>query len=64
MTSSDDELIRRMHHELIDSYDEELELELEEQALDALTGTGSCVRTEEHRVGASVVWALRPLPVT
>ena len=49
MTPSDEELIRRMHHELIDSYDEELELELEDQAMDALTGSGSPARTEEHK---------------
>jgi polyphosphate kinase 2 len=36
--SQDDELMRRIRHDLIDSYDEELEMELEDRNVDALSG--------------------------
>ena len=40
MNSSDEDLVRRMHRELIDSYDEELELELEDRSLDGRSDAG------------------------
>ena len=54
MSSSDEELIRRVHRELIDGYDEELELELEDRTLDGLSDDASPVRTESEK-------ELRPL---
>lgn len=38
MISSDEELMRRISHDLIDSYDEELEMELEDRTVAQLTG--------------------------
>ena len=38
MNSSDEEVMRRIRNDLIDSYDEELEMELEDQTLAQLTG--------------------------
>lgn len=38
MSASDDELMRRIHRDLIDSYDEELEMELEDRTVAELTG--------------------------
>jgi polyphosphate kinase 2 len=38
MNSIDEEVMRRIRHELIDSYDEELEMELEDQTVAQLTG--------------------------
>ncbi len=38
MNSIDEEVMRRIRHELIDSYDEELEMELEDRTLAQLTG--------------------------
>ena len=38
MNSIDEELMRRIRHDLIDSYDEELEMELEDQTVAQLTG--------------------------
>ncbi|MCJ0762397.1 polyphosphate kinase 2 [Variovorax terrae] len=38
MNSSDEELMRRIHRDLIDSYDEELEMELEDRTVAELTG--------------------------
>ncbi len=38
MNSIDEEVMRRIRHELIDSYDEELEMELEERTVAQLTG--------------------------
>jgi polyphosphate kinase 2 len=38
LKSSDEELMRRIRNDLIDSYDEELEMELEDRTLDQLTG--------------------------
>ena len=38
MKSSDEELMRRIRHDLIDSYDEELEMELEDRTVAELTG--------------------------
>jgi polyphosphate kinase 2 len=41
MNSIDDEVMRRIRHDLIDSYDEELEMELEDRTVDQLTGEES-----------------------
>ena len=38
MNAIDDEVMRRIRHDLIDSYDEELEMELEDRTLAQLTG--------------------------
>ena len=38
MNSIDEEMMRRIRHDLIDSYDEELEMELEDQTVAQLTG--------------------------
>ncbi len=38
MDSSDEELMRRIRNDLIDSYDEELEMELDDRTVDQLTG--------------------------
>jgi polyphosphate kinase 2 len=38
LNSSDEEVMRRIRHDLIDSYDEELEMELEDRTLTQLTG--------------------------
>ncbi|RQP21498.1 polyphosphate kinase 2 [Piscinibacter terrae] len=38
MEQLDDDLVQRLHEELRDSYDEELELELEDRSVDALAG--------------------------
>ncbi|CDS49726.1 UDP-galactose-lipid carrier transferase [Polaromonas sp. CG9_12] len=38
MNSIDEEVMRRIRHDLIDSYDEELEMELEDQTVAQLTG--------------------------
>ena len=46
MNSSDEELLRRIRNDLIDSYDEELEMELEDRTVAQLTGDGP------HRHGA------------
>ena len=35
METNQDELLRRMHRDLIDSYDEELEMELDDRLVDA-----------------------------
>jgi polyphosphate kinase 2 len=44
-----DEILRRIHADLIDSYDEELEMELEDRNVGALAAEGSFARTQEHR---------------
>ncbi len=41
MNPSDEELIRRIHRDLRDDFDEELELELEDRTLEAVAGAGS-----------------------
>ncbi|MFM1908171.1 MAG: hypothetical protein RLZZ591_1848 [Pseudomonadota bacterium] len=50
MSSSDDELMRRIHRDLVDSYDEELELELEDRTLAQLTGDESSDFTQQDRI--------------
>ena len=53
MNSSDEELMRRIRHDLIDSYDEELEMELEDRAVAEMTGEnvpgGSAESRQEER---------------
>ncbi len=49
MNSSDEQLIRRMHRELIDSYDEELELELEDRTVEKLSRDGLSVSSTEEK---------------
>lgn len=52
MSSSDEELMRRIRNELIDSYDEELEMELEDRTLAELTGEetpGHSAQDKERR---------------
>ena len=49
MNSSDEELIRRVHRELIDSYDEELESELEDRPLDSLPGDAEAPSRQASR---------------
>jgi polyphosphate kinase 2 len=41
LTSNDHELIRRIHADLADSYDEELELELDDRNVDDIAGQGA-----------------------
>lgn len=41
MSASDDELMRRIHRDLIDGYDEELEMEFEDRTVAELTGDAS-----------------------
>ena len=50
MSASDDELMRRIHRDLVDSYDEELELELEDRTLAQLTGDESPDHTQQDRL--------------
>ena len=49
MEKTDDALLQRMHHDLIDSFDEELELELDDRALEAYAGEGGGVFDAEHK---------------
>ena len=51
MSASDDELMRRIHRDLIDSYDEELEMELEDRPVAELTGDASPDFTAQDREG-------------
>ena len=49
MSSNEEDLIRRMHRELIDSYDEELELELEDRSESGLADDAPVSRTVDER---------------
>ncbi len=49
MSSIDEEMMRRIRHDLIDSYDEELEMELEDQTLAQLTGEESVTPTQQDK---------------
>ncbi|MEC5213084.1 polyphosphate kinase 2 [Polaromonas sp. CG_9.5] len=49
MNSIDEEMMRRIRHDLIDSYDEELEMELEDQTVAQLTGDVSLNQTEHEK---------------
>ena len=49
MTPTDPETLRRIHLDVIDSYDEELELELDDRSLDALVnGDGDVAKANEQ----------------
>ena len=49
MNSIDEDMMRRIRHDLIDSYDEELEMELEDQTVAQLTGDVSLNQTEQEK---------------
>ena len=49
MNSIDEDMMRRIRHDLIDSYDEELEMELEDQTVAQLTGEVSLNQTEQEK---------------
>ncbi len=49
MNSSDEELMRRIRHDLIDSYDEELEMELEDRTVAELTGEEAPAHTAQDK---------------
>jgi polyphosphate kinase 2 len=49
MNKVDDEMLRRLQRDLADSYDEELELELEDAEVDPATGERAAPRTEGER---------------
>ncbi|MDB5886970.1 MAG: hypothetical protein JWR74_3141 [Polaromonas sp.] len=49
MNSVDEEMMRRIRHDLIDSYDEELEMELEEQSVSLQTGEDSANWGEQDK---------------
>ena len=46
---SDPELMRRIRNDLIDSYDEELEMELEDRTIDELVGDGKASRSQQDK---------------
>lgn len=49
MNSSNEELMRRIRNDLIDSYDEELEMELEDRSVGDLTGDASLTQTDQDK---------------
>ena len=49
MNSIDEDMMRRIRYDLIDSYDEELEMELEDQTVAQLTGEVSLNQTEQEK---------------
>ena len=49
MNSSDEELMRRIRHDLIDSYDEELEMELEDRTVEQLTGEDDAAQSDSAK---------------
>ncbi|HKW85189.1 MAG TPA: polyphosphate kinase 2, partial [Burkholderiaceae bacterium] len=49
MLSNDHDLIRRIHADLADSYDEELELELDDRSVDAIAGIDVDSSSEAHK---------------
>ena len=49
MNSIDEEMMRRIRHDLIDSYDEELEMELEDRTVAQLTGEEPLNQSEQER---------------
>ena len=49
MGSSEEELIRRIQSDMLDSYDEELEMEMDDRNLEALAGEGATPRSDEDR---------------
>ena len=49
MQAIDDEVMRRIRNDLIDSYDEELEMELEDRTIEELTGEATADRSEKDK---------------
>jgi polyphosphate kinase len=49
LNSSDEELMRRIRHDLIDSYDEELEMELEDRTVAQLTGEEAVTHSAQEK---------------
>jgi polyphosphate kinase len=49
VNSSNEELMRRIRNDLIDSYDEELEMELEDRSADELTGEAPLTQTAQDK---------------
>jgi polyphosphate kinase 2 len=49
LNSSDEEVMRRIRHDLIDSYDEELEMELEDRTVAQLTGEEPLTHSPEDK---------------
>ncbi len=49
MNSKDEDLVQRIRRDLADSYDEELELELEDRNLDALDESGLDVTSLQYK---------------
>ncbi len=49
MSSSDEELVQRIRRDLTDSYDEELELELEDRNLDQLGTSGVDTESGQYK---------------
>ena len=49
MNSIDEEVMRRIRNDLIDSYDEELEMELEDQTVAQLTGEEPINSSEQDK---------------
>ena len=46
MSSSEDELIRRIQSDMLDSYDEELEMEMDDRNLEALADGAAAPRSD------------------
>ena len=49
MNSVDEEMMRRIRHDLLDSYDEELEMELEDQTVADCTGESPLIQSEQEK---------------
>ncbi len=47
--SQQDDLLRRIRLDLMDGYDEELEMALEDRSIDELTASGNLVQTDEEK---------------
>jgi hypothetical protein len=52
-----EELVKRVHRELADSYDEEMELELEDRTVDPVTGEFSSAHGARKRNTAACISA-------
>ena len=49
MTSNDEDLMRRIRHDPIDSYDEELEMAWEDRTIEELAGEAEDGRSEQDK---------------
>ncbi|HAF00856.1 MAG TPA: polyphosphate kinase 2, partial [Methylophilaceae bacterium] len=49
MSQTNQDLIKRIHKDLIDSYDEELELELEDRGLEQIAGDEIAALSDEDK---------------